>query len=125
MKRPSLIDPGECRHMVPAAPAFPLLSLGLPRLLLVMLALTVGFFSLPAARAQSATPPTPAQVAAPATEHAGGGEANLHLPNLNSASFFHDTIGGGTLLTYGLIFCVAGAVFGLVVYVRLKNMAVH
>jgi K(+)-stimulated pyrophosphate-energized sodium pump len=55
----------------------------------------------------------------------GGGEANLRIPDLNSAKFFHDAIGGHTLLTYGLIVCVLGVVFGLVVYVRLKNLPVH
>jgi K(+)-stimulated pyrophosphate-energized sodium pump len=53
-----------------------------------------------------------------------GGEANLQLPDLNSARFLGG-IGGGTLLTYGLVVCVLGFVFGLVMFVRLRNMPVH
>ena len=53
-----------------------------------------------------------------------GGEASLHLPDLNSAAFLGG-IGGRTLLMFGLIFCALGMIFGLVIYMRLKNMAVH
>src|SRR6202167_3512783 len=53
-----------------------------------------------------------------------GGEANLHLPDLNSVTFLGG-IGGRSLLMFGLIFCVLGMVFGLVIYMRLKHMAVH
>ena len=65
-----------------------------------------------------------APVAAPQVA-AQGGEANLKIPDLNMARFFNDAIGGHTLLTYGLIVCALGVVFGLVVYVRLKNLPVH
>ena len=54
-----------------------------------------------------------------------GGEANLHLPDLNSATFLNGSIGGRSLLMFGLIFCILGMVFGLIIYSRLKNMAVH
>ena len=53
-----------------------------------------------------------------------GGEANLHLPDLNSVTFLGG-IGGRSLLMFGLLFCVLGMVFGLVIYMRLKHMAVH
>src|SRR5580658_7562446 len=53
-----------------------------------------------------------------------GGEANLHLPNLDSATFLGG-IGGRSLLMFGLVFCALGMVFGLIIYMRLKNMAVH
>ena len=52
-----------------------------------------------------------------------GGEANLVIPDLNSATFFG--MGGRTLLMFGLIVCVAGLAFGMIIYTRLKNMAVH
>ncbi len=55
---------------------------------------------------------------------AEGGEANLQLPDLNSAKFLGG-IGGATLLTWGLAVCVLGFVFGLVMFVRLRNMPVH
>jgi K(+)-stimulated pyrophosphate-energized sodium pump len=60
---------------------------------------------------------------ASAQEHAGGGEANLVLPDLSSVNFLG--INGHTLLTYGLLFCVGGLLFGLVIYQQLKNLPVH
>src|SRR5512133_42201 len=57
-------------------------------------------------------------------ERHGGGEANLVLPDLNSATFLGG-IGGGTLLMGGLVVCALGLVFGLVIFMRLRNMAVH
>ncbi len=56
-------------------------------------------------------------------EQAGGGEANLVLPDLSSVSFLG--INGHALLMVGLLFCVAGLLFGLVIYVQLKNLPVH
>ena len=53
-----------------------------------------------------------------------GGEANLHLPDLDSVTFLGG-IGGRSLLMFGLLFCVLGMLFGLVIYRRLKHMAVH
>ena len=52
-----------------------------------------------------------------------GGEANLTLPDLKSVNFFGMT--GHALLSIGLLFCVAGLLFGLVIYVQLKNLPVH
>ncbi len=62
-----------------------------------------------------------------AQEHAGGGgEANLTLPDLTSVSFTNFFgMNGHTLLTWGLLFCVAGLLFGLIIYVQLKNLPVH
>ena len=57
-------------------------------------------------------------------ERKGGGEANLVLPDLNSATFLGG-IGGRDLLMAGLIVSALGFVFGLVIFMRLKNMAVH
>jgi K(+)-stimulated pyrophosphate-energized sodium pump len=52
-----------------------------------------------------------------------GGEANLVLPDLRSVSFLGMT--GWSLLALGIIVCVAGLVFGLVISTRLKNLPVH
>ena len=52
-----------------------------------------------------------------------GGEANLIIPDLNQATFFG--MGGHTLLTFGLIVCVLGLGFGMMIYFQLKNMPVH
>jgi K(+)-stimulated pyrophosphate-energized sodium pump len=68
---------------------------------------------------------TLAILAAPlmAQEQAGG-EANLKLPNLDQATFLGG-ISGRTLLMGGLAISALGLVFGLLIFVRLKNMPVH
>jgi K(+)-stimulated pyrophosphate-energized sodium pump len=55
-------------------------------------------------------------------------EANLRLPNpdgkgLNAVTFMG--IGGHNLLVGGLVICLAGLLFGLVFYQRLRKMPVH
>jgi K(+)-stimulated pyrophosphate-energized sodium pump len=57
-----------------------------------------------------------------AQEHAGG-EANLTLPDLSSVNFLG--LNGHALLMIGLLFCVGGLLFGLAIYVQLKNLPVH
>ncbi len=78
---------------------------------------------------------SPAQVNSPApapaaeavnqapTHHAGGGEANLVIPDLNQASFLG--VPGHTLLLSGLLISGLGLIFGLVIYSRLRNLPVH
>jgi K(+)-stimulated pyrophosphate-energized sodium pump len=61
--------------------------------------------------------------AAFAQEH-GGGEAALVLPDLWSVKFLGNTP-GGTLLSVGIVVCLLGLGFGLVIYRQLKNMPVH
>jgi K(+)-stimulated pyrophosphate-energized sodium pump len=56
-------------------------------------------------------------------DHAGGGEANLVLPDLSTVSFFG--MNGHALLMIGLLFCVGGLLFGLAIFVQLKNSPVH
>ncbi len=53
-----------------------------------------------------------------------GGEATLVLPDLGSVNFLGSTP-GSTLLSGGIIVCILGLVFGLVIYRQLKNMPVH
>jgi K(+)-stimulated pyrophosphate-energized sodium pump len=54
-----------------------------------------------------------------------GGEANLKLPDLSSVSFLNNAIDGHKLLLIGIVFCIFGLGFGLVIYTRLKNLPVH
>ncbi len=61
-------------------------------------------------------------LAQPASE-AGGGEANLKLPDLSQVQFLG--VDGHKLLTIGIVFCVFGLLFGLAIYTRLKNLPVH
>jgi K(+)-stimulated pyrophosphate-energized sodium pump len=59
-------------------------------------------------------------MAQPAEE---GGEAALKLPDLSSVSFLG--VNGHSLLMIGLLFCVFGLGFGMVIFMRLKNLPVH
>src|SRR6202162_5542935 len=63
-----------------------------------------------------------AQPAAQTTTEAGG-EAALKLPDLSSVSFLG--MDGHRLLMIGLLFCVFGLGFGMVIFMRLKNLPVH
>ncbi|HEX8177728.1 MAG TPA: sodium-translocating pyrophosphatase [Pyrinomonadaceae bacterium] len=53
----------------------------------------------------------------------GGGEANLVLPDVSQVQFLG--LDGRTLLLMGLGVCVLGLVFGMVIYMQLKNLPVH
>jgi K(+)-stimulated pyrophosphate-energized sodium pump len=74
----------------------------------------------PSARQPGAAPAVPATQEAP--RHAGG-EANLVLPDLGTVEF--RGINARTLLMSGLVVCLGGLAFGLVIFTRLKNLPVH
>ena len=61
-------------------------------------------------------------LAQPANE---AGEASLKLPDLSSVSFLNGAIDGHRLLLIGILFCMFGLGFGMVIYMRLKNLPVH
>jgi len=52
-----------------------------------------------------------------------GGEASLKLPDLTRVSFLG--MNGHNLLLIGLVFCALGLLFGLAIYMQLKNLPVH
>src|SRR5579859_3216487 len=52
-----------------------------------------------------------------------GGEASLKLPDLSQVSFHG--IDGHKLLLVGILFCFFGLLFGLAIYLQLKNLSVH
>src|SRR5579862_8292056 len=54
-----------------------------------------------------------------------GGEAALKLPDLSQVSFFNGAIDGHKLLLVGILFCLFGLGFGMVIFMRLKNLPVH
>src|SRR5271166_3242057 len=60
-----------------------------------------------------------------AQPEAAGGEASLKLPDLSSVSFLNSAIDGHRLLLIGILFCIFGLAFGMVIYLRLKNLPVH
>jgi K(+)-stimulated pyrophosphate-energized sodium pump len=74
----------------------------------------------PSALQPSAAPAVSVTQEAP--RHAGG-EANLILPDLGTVEFHG--INARTLLMSGLIVCMGGLAFGLVIFTRLKNLPVH
>jgi K(+)-stimulated pyrophosphate-energized sodium pump len=76
-------------------------------------------FSIPAAIALLFSA---ASAFAQTTEEAGG-EASLKLPDLTQVQFLG--IDGHKLLLFGILFCILGLIFGLVIYSRLKNLPVH
>ncbi len=55
--------------------------------------------------------------------HGGGGEANLVVPDLSTVNFLG--LNGHALLMWGLLFCIGGLLFGMTIYVQLKNLPVH
>ena len=52
------------------------------------------------------------------------GEASLKLPDLSQVTFLGG-IDGHKLLLIGILFCVFGLLFGLVIFTKLKNLPVH
>ena len=83
------------------------------RTLLLLAALSAFALPLGHAAAVYAQAPDPAPAAQAPVVHAGG-EANLVLPDLGTQDFMG--IDGRTLLMGGLVVCVLGLVFGLVIY---------
>jgi K(+)-stimulated pyrophosphate-energized sodium pump len=53
-----------------------------------------------------------------------GGEASLKLPDLSQVNFIFG-MDGHKLLMIGLLFCLFGLGFGLVIFTKLKNLPVH
>ncbi len=86
---------------------------------LIVLSL-IAFAAAPAAQAQS---PTSVPAAAAAPSHQGGGEANLKIPDLSQVSFSGMT--GRSLLQWGLLVCLLGLAFGMVIFRQLKGLPVH
>jgi K(+)-stimulated pyrophosphate-energized sodium pump len=60
---------------------------------------------------------------AAAGDEAAAGEANLKLPDLSSVKFLG--VDGHKLLLLGILFCIFGLLFGMVIYSNLKNLPVH
>jgi len=59
----------------------------------------------------------------PASSTQAAGEASLILPDLGQVSF--GSINARTLLKAGLLMCLLGLLFGLIIYRQLKNLPVH
>jgi len=58
-----------------------------------------------------------------APQEEAGGEANLRLPDLSQVSFLG--VDGHKLLLFGILICIFGLLFGMTIFIRLKNLPVH
>jgi K(+)-stimulated pyrophosphate-energized sodium pump len=85
-------------------------------------AIFYGFGKLSTLGAAALVATTGALAAKPESE--AGGEASLKLPDLSSVQFAGG-IDGHQLLLWGILICIFGLLFGLVIYTRLKNLPVH
>ncbi|MCA0446177.1 MAG: sodium-translocating pyrophosphatase [Bacteroidetes bacterium] len=61
--------------------------------------------------------------ALPAWANPEGGEANLVIPDLSSVSFLG--IDGWTLLSWGILICIGGYLFGFIIFRQLREAPVH
>ncbi|MGQ0764379.1 MAG: sodium-translocating pyrophosphatase [Gemmatimonadota bacterium] len=88
-------------------------------------ALAVAAIAVPPSTALAQLPPdsVAAQPAAPPQMH-GGGEANLVVPDLSTATFLGG-IPGTRLLMSGILVSMLGLLFGLVIYTQLRKLPVH
>ena len=84
----------------------------------VLLCAAAVSFAQPVPREAQGNGPAPQAVA-----HDVGGEANLVLPDLAREQFLG--FDGHTLLLIGLIVCFLGGLFGLAIFMNLKNRSVH
>jgi K(+)-stimulated pyrophosphate-energized sodium pump len=53
------------------------------------------------------------------------GEANILLPDLSKITFFGGSLGGVTILNFGLLICLIGLAFGFMQYAQTKNLPAH
>src|SRR4051812_11103020 len=61
-----------------------------------------------------------------AVKNSFAGEADIHIPDLNSVKFagLHGMT-GNTLMMLGIVVCAIGALFGIVQYLQTKGLPVH
>src|ERR1700728_4371294 len=83
-----------------------------------------GFLTTILALASLLTLGATSALAQPSGESSGG-EASLKLPDLSSVPFLNGAIDGHRLLMIGILFCLFGLGFGMVIFMRLKNLPVH
>jgi K(+)-stimulated pyrophosphate-energized sodium pump len=97
-----------------------LAAVALP-MLLVLVVGGAGIFVTP--RAAAAQTGQSAGQAATSAIQESGGEVNLRLPDLSQVEF--RGINARTLLTGGLVVCVLGLLFGLMVFTETRRLPVH
>jgi K(+)-stimulated pyrophosphate-energized sodium pump len=97
-----------------------LAALARPTKALILILSLLGTLAMPAAALQPASSTQPASAQ---PEHKPSGEASLILPDVSQVEFLG--VNGHQLLLVGLLFCFFGMLFGLAIYVQLKNLPVH
>ncbi len=95
-------------HLAPARSTLRIVSV-------LLLALTVS--------AVAAAPEALAAAPAGAGQHAGGGEADLIVPDLGQVAV--GGMNGRILLLLGLVVCALGLLFGIVIFTHLRSLPVH
>jgi K(+)-stimulated pyrophosphate-energized sodium pump len=90
--------------------------------LVLCVALFAATTTASAQSAASSALKAPVKAVVAATEHAGG-ESDLILPDVSAIEMMG--VNGATLLWIGLGICVLGLLFGLVIFVHIKNLPVH
>jgi K(+)-stimulated pyrophosphate-energized sodium pump len=86
--------------------------------------MAAGWLATPAQAQPGASPQgVAAEKAGEGATHAGGGEAELKLPDLGMANFVG--VNGRTLLMIGMAISALGFVFGIASYMKLRNLPVH
>ncbi|HEX8180118.1 MAG TPA: sodium-translocating pyrophosphatase [Pyrinomonadaceae bacterium] len=100
-------------------------ALGAGAALAALLFCSIAAGAQPGNASQQSVPPDARGAGAShqATAHEAGGEANLVLPDLARVQFLG--FDGHTLLLIGLIVCFLGLLFGLAIFMNLKNRSVH
>jgi K(+)-stimulated pyrophosphate-energized sodium pump len=53
------------------------------------------------------------------------GEADIHIPDLGTVSFFDGALSGMSVLMIGLVVCVVGMIYGWMQYIQTRNLPVH
>src|SRR5207249_8970917 len=87
----------------------------------ILLILIAGVLASTMPVAAAAQPQSPSERAI--VREGGGGEANLILPDLSTVAF--RGVNARTLLMAGLLVCVLGLLFGLMVFTQTRNLPVH
>src|SRR5207249_6387910 len=87
----------------------------------ILLILIAGVLASTMPVAAAAQPQSPSEGAI--GREGGGGEANLILPDLSTVAF--RGVNARTLLMTGLLVCVLGLLFGLMVFTQTRNLPVH
>jgi K(+)-stimulated pyrophosphate-energized sodium pump len=93
------------------------------RAVLVALIGTLALGAVAFAQDAPADPSTAVDTAASTAPAEAKSEANLILPDLGSVQFMG--MGGDRLLMGGIVVCILGLLFGLMMYTQLKNLPVH